>query len=103
MFTNDQGRPIHRHRWSDIWRRARLTVGRPDLRFHDLRHNGNTLAAATGASTAELMARMGHNSPRAALIYQHATQDRDEAIAHALCELIKPAPVADLDDHRDKS
>ncbi|HVM14914.1 MAG TPA: tyrosine-type recombinase/integrase [Egibacteraceae bacterium] len=101
VFTNERGRPIHRHRWSDIWRRARLTVGRPDLRFHDLRHTGNTLAAATGASTAELMARMGHNSPRAALIYQHATQDRDEAIAHALGELIKPAPVTGLDDHRD--
>ena len=37
------------------------------LRFHDLRHTGNTLAAATGASTKELMARMGHASPRAAL------------------------------------
>ncbi|HUH07432.1 MAG TPA: site-specific integrase [Egibacteraceae bacterium] len=101
VFTNEQGRPIHRHRWFAIWRRARLAVGRPDLRFHDLRHTGNTLAAATGASTAELMARMGHNSPRAALIYQHATQDRDEAIARALGELIRPAPVADLDDHRE--
>ena len=58
---------------------------------HDLRHTGNTLAAATGASTAELMARMGHASPRAALIYQHATEDRDQAIALALGKMIASA------------
>jgi hypothetical protein len=42
------------------------------------------MAAATGASLKELMARLGHSSTRAAMIYQHATQDRDEAIAKAL-------------------
>jgi hypothetical protein len=39
---------------------------------------------ATGASLKELMARLGHSSTRAAMIYQHATRDRDEAIAKAL-------------------
>jgi len=42
------------------------------------------MAAATGASLKELMARLGHSSTRAAMMYQHATQDRDEAIAKAL-------------------
>jgi hypothetical protein len=59
------------------------------LRFHDLRHTGNTLAASTGASTTELMSRTGHASARAALIYQHATQDRDAAIAAGLSDLIE--------------
>jgi integrase len=49
--------------------------------FHDLRHTGNTLAAASGASTRELMNRMGHSSMRAALIYQHASSERDKEIA----------------------
>lgn len=43
------------------------------------------------------MARMGQSSPRAALLYQHATQDRDEAIAAALGDLMTgaaPAPKA---------
>jgi integrase len=71
-------------------------VGRPDLHLHDLRHTGNTLAAATGASTKELMARMGHANPRAALIYQHATRDRDAAIAAALSDLAKPAKVTGI-------
>jgi integrase len=59
-------------------------VGLDELRFRDLPHTGNTLAAATGASTKELMTRMGHASPRAALIYQHAGEERDRVIAEAL-------------------
>ena len=61
----------------------------PNLHFHDLRHLGGTLAAATGASLKELMARLGHSSTRAALIYQHATRDRDQAIAQALGSLAR--------------
>jgi integrase len=100
VFTGERGAPLDRTRFNRIWRGPRVKVGRPDLRFHDLRHTGNTLAAATGASTAELMARMGHASVRAALIYQHVTRDRDQAIANALGELIRPAEVADLDERR---
>ncbi len=56
----------------------------PAAHFHDLRHTGGTLAATTGATTKELMARLGHSSTRAAMIYQHATKERDKAIADAL-------------------
>ena len=67
-----------------VWYPAREAAGRPDLRFHDLRHTGATLAAATGATLADLMNRMGHSTPAAALRYQHAAADRDKAIALAL-------------------
>jgi integrase len=66
---------------------ARTKAGRDDLRFHDLRHTGAVLAASTGATLAELMARLGHSTPGAALRYQHAAQDRDRVIAAALSEL----------------
>ncbi len=49
------------------------------------------MAAATGASLRELMERMGHSSPRAALIYQHATRERDQAIAAAMGEVFTSA------------
>jgi len=49
------------------------------------------MAAATGASLRELMERMGHSSSRAALIYQHASRDRDEAIAAALGDSLAAA------------
>ena len=67
-----------------VWLPALKSAGIEGLRFHDLRHSAGTLAAHAGATTKELMARLGHESPRAALIYQHATADRDVAIATAL-------------------
>jgi integrase len=72
---------------------AREAAGRPDLRFHDLRHTGAVLAAATGATLAELMARLGHSTAGAALRYQHAAEDRDKAIAEALSKLAGGAVV----------
>ena len=68
---------------------ARDAAGRPDLRRHDLRHTGATLAAATGASLAELMARLGHSTHGAAMRYQHAARDRDQVIAAALSRMVE--------------
>jgi integrase len=71
--------------------RARQAAGRPDLRFHDLRHTGAVLAAQTGATLAELMARLGHSTPGAALRYQHAAAGRDAQIAVALSRIANDA------------
>jgi integrase len=79
------------HNFRRIWVRACAAAGAPGVHFHDLRHTGGTLAAATGATLKELMARLGHSSPRAAMIYQHATSDRDQAIAQALGTLARQA------------
>ena len=38
------------------------------------------------------MTRMGHDSPRAAMIYQHATTVEDRAIADRLSGLVKAHP-----------
>jgi integrase len=70
-----------------VFKPAREAAGRPDLRWHDLRHTGAVLAAATGATLAELMARLGHSTPGAAMRYQHASADRDRVITHALSKL----------------
>lgn len=67
--------------------KARAKAKRPDLRFHDLRHSGAVLAAQTGATLAELMERLGHSTPQAAMRYQHAAQGRDRQIAEALSKL----------------
>lgn len=66
---------------------ARDAAGRPDLRWHDLRHSGAVLAAATGATLAELMARLGHSTPAAAMRYQHAARGRDKQIAALLSKI----------------
>ncbi|MFH5232778.1 tyrosine-type recombinase/integrase [Antrihabitans spumae] len=73
---------------SGRWRlRKTDEPGKPDMTFHDLRHTGAVLAAATGATLAELMARLGHSTPQAAMRYQHAAQGRDVEIASLLSKL----------------
>ncbi len=67
---------------------ARVAADRPVLRWHDLRHTGAVLAASTGATLAELMGRLGHSTPGAALRYQHAAQGRDIEIAKRLSALV---------------
>ena len=57
----------------------------------DLRHVVSTMAAATGAGIKELMYRLGHVSPHAALRYQHATRERDTAVAEAMGAMIRAA------------
>lgn len=93
LFSGRDGSPLSRDALQASWERARTTVGRPDLRLHDLRHTGLTLAAATGATTVELMHRAGHASAAAAMRYQHAIQDRDRVLADALEELVKPTKM----------
>lgn len=101
VFVGPRGGPLRRHGFRKRWVRALADAGVQSVHFHDLRHTGNTLAAATGASTRELMTRMGQSSSRAALIYQHATSERDRLIADAInlqVMRVRRAPEPPLDD-----
>lgn len=104
LFCSPIGPPLSVGVLQRAWTKARLTVGRPDLHLHDLRHTGLTFAAATGATTAELMRRAGHASTEAALRYQHATRDRDRILAKALEAIMESSADGDLemkpDDNR---
>lgn len=84
VFATASGRPLARSNWSSTFGRARDEVGLGDVHFHDLRHAAATLAVQSGATLKDTMTRLGHSSPRAALIYQHSASDRDAAIALAL-------------------
>lgn len=89
VCAGPKGATLRRSNFRPIWNAACDKAGMPGLHFHDLRHVGGTLAAGTGASLKELMVRLGHSSTRAAMIYQHATRDRDQAIAKALGGLVQ--------------
>src|SRR4051794_19414195 len=84
LFSTSSGGYLARSNWNSTFRRAANAIGLPAVRPHELRHTGATLAASTGATTKELMRRLGHSSPAAALLYQHAADDRDAEIARAL-------------------
>jgi integrase len=110
VFCTPTGGPLRRRVFAGTFSRAKRDAGvRQDLRFHDLRHTGNTLAAATGASLRDLMHRMGHSSVSAAMLYQHATRDRDDEIARLLSERAAQAreaqsassPVVSINERRE--
>jgi len=87
IFPADNGGHLQPSTLYRSWYKARAKAGRKDLRWHDLRHSGATLAAATGASLAELMGRLGHSTPTAAMRYQHQAKGRDKEIAALLSKL----------------
>jgi integrase len=89
VFTGQKGGPLAPHVWQDAWEKARTEIGVPEIHLHDLRHLAGTLAASTGASTKEVMYRLGHATHQAALRYQHATRQRDRTIAESLDELLR--------------
>jgi len=98
LFVGERGASLRRNNWGKGvgWTKAVKTAGLPvGFHFHDLRHTGDHLAAASGASTRELMHRMGHSTVRAALIYQHATSGRDREIADAMDRRIDASVRAD--------
>ncbi|WP_245845342.1 tyrosine-type recombinase/integrase [Mycobacterium arosiense] len=86
LFTDD-GTHIRDDQYRVHWMKARRAIGKPKLRVHDLRHVGAVLAAQSGATTAELMHRLGHSTPQMSLMYQHVAEGRDAKIAEAISKL----------------
>jgi integrase len=85
VFVMPEGTPLRRENFRKrVWLRASRATGVTGLRFHDLRHTGATLAAASGAPLRAVMHRLGHASAAAAIRYQHRVAGQDEAIADYL-------------------
>ncbi len=65
---------------------ALKAINRQGVRVHDLRHFAGTQVARVG-NLAESMARLGHSTVKASLIYQGIVNGRDAEIAAALSAL----------------
>jgi integrase len=88
IFTSSAGAALRRGNFRRrVWLPALRKADLPIIHIHDLRHTGNNLTTAAGANLRELMARMGHTSIPAALIYLHSTDERQREIADALGHL----------------
>ena len=91
VFVSPRGTRLRRSNFRRrVWLPALTKAGLPKIHFHDLRHTGNIPTATAGASLRELMARMGHASTRAALVYLHDTDDWQRAIATVISDLARP-------------
>jgi integrase len=100
VFPGVMGGPLHRGNFNRMsaWSYAVRSIGAEGLHFRDLRHTGNTFAASSGAGLRDLMARMGHDSERAALIYQHEARSADQAITRAIDTHVHAEQADDDDD-----
>ena len=78
---------------------AVVAIGLAGTHLHDLRHTESQFTADAGANPRELMARVGHDSARAALIYLYSSAERQRALAN---EVGKNARAA-LSQPNDKS
>ncbi|MBP8299416.1 MAG: site-specific integrase [Planctomycetes bacterium] len=94
VFTAERGGPAREADLGKAWKRAAAACDVHDTHLHDLRHFGGTLAAQSGATLRELQSRLGHSTARAAMIYQHATEDRDRLLADRLGEHFSVAQEA---------
>ena len=64
VFTSPLGAPLrHGNFRRRVWLPAIQATGLGGTHCHDLRHTGNTLTAATGATLRELMDKMGTAVP----------------------------------------
>jgi integrase len=108
VFVGERGATPRRRNFNRLWKQATKKAGidrEVGLHLHDLRHTGNQLAEG---SLKDRMARMGHSTVRAALIYLHTDRDRERQIAERLSAVIEAGRqgnghVADTTGGQDES
>lgn len=92
LFPAPNGGHLHSSSFARAFAKAAEVAGRPDATPHTLRHTGASLATSTGATTADVMKRLGHTTPAMAMVYQHSLDGADERVARRLSDLAGGAP-----------
>ena len=78
------GRSPSRHSVHNAFKKAVAAIGRPDFRFHDLRHICGSRLLATGASLPEVAAVLGHKTLHMAARYAHVSWTRLSALVASM-------------------
>lgn len=97
FFVGRDGQRMRGNALYQAFVRAREKAG-VSLAFHDLRHTGQSLAAASGANLADLRKRLGHSTNATAQRYLHTVEGRDVKIADALSKLAENGDASHLPD-----
>ncbi len=63
-----------------FWK-ARQEIGRPDIRFHDLRHTLASWLVQSGATLKDVQSWLGHQSPLSSNRYAHLSVERLKKVA----------------------
>jgi integrase len=86
VFANDDGNPIRRTRFSDMWRPLVRRAGLPEgVGFHQLRHFYASLLIRHEESVKTVQLRLGHASAVETLnTYSHLWPDSDDRTREAV-------------------
>lgn len=87
VFPARQGGHMAPSALHKVFYKARKSIGREDLSWHDLRHFYGTAHQQSGATLRETQAAMGHSTVAAAMVYQHAAQSRQRQVADTMSSL----------------
>ena len=88
LFPSDVKRQMWPSTVTTHFKKAAAIAGRPDLRFHDLRHTGAVMAAQQGATLADLQAAWVTQRRTPRCCTQHTAKGRDQLIAESLSRLV---------------
>jgi integrase len=96
VFANDDGNPIRRTRFSDMWRPLVRRAGLPEgVGFHQLRHFYASLLIRHGESVKTVQLRLGHASAVETLnTYSHLWPDSDDRTREAVDLVLGPGVEA---------
>ena len=90
VFTNGLGEPLRKSTVYREFKKAAAAIGRPDARFHDLRHTFATLSLHSGDDIKTVQENLGHATAAFTLdIYAHATDMMKKESADRMDALIR--------------
>jgi integrase len=99
VFTNDDGEPLRRPRFSEVWRPAALAAGIPtgpgEPAMHGLRHFYASLLIHKGCSPKVVQARLGHATITETMdTYGHLWPADDDLTRGAVDDVLGALPVS---------
>ena len=90
VFTDELGQPFAKATVYRAFKRAAAAIGRPDARFHDLRHSYAVAAIRAGDDIKTVQETLGHATASFTLdVYGHVTRQMKEASAARMDAFIK--------------
>lgn len=90
VFTDELGQPFAKATVYRAFKRAAADIGRPDARFHDLRHSYAVAAIRAGDDIKTVQETLGHATASFTLdVYGHVTKQMKEASAARMDAFIK--------------
>ena len=90
VFTDAQGKHLTKPTLYRAFKRAAASIGRPDARFHDLRHSYAVAALRSGDDIKTVQGNLGHATAAFTLdVYGHVTDQMKQASADRMEAFIK--------------